>query len=65
MGRSLSGGKNNFGDNFNEDLSVEAEGLGTTAIHDFITVNTIREMRKFSMSKVVVSWPLGAMSLAI
>ena len=59
------GEKNNPGDSFNEDLGIEAEGLGTTTIHDFIIVNTIRETRKFSMSEVVVSWPLGAMSLAI
>ena len=38
-----SGGKIDPGDSFSEDLSAEVEGLGTAAIYDFITVNTIRE----------------------
>ena len=38
-----SGGKIDPGDSFSEDLSAEAEGLGAAAIHDFITINTIRE----------------------
>ena len=38
-----SGGKIDLGDSCNEDLGAEAEGLGATAIHDFIIVNTIRE----------------------